>query len=274
MGYNTKGGRLERIITGLARTAKAGLLVVGLAISYTGIKNYAQVPGLPINYWDSPSGCTTCDPSRGAFRDGLHFLDNSLIEFMMDCDGNGSRESNVNRSSFQRTLMSGAYDILVYAETATECGYNALSSTRNKGDARIDGLVAYPKGLVLVNSGTSIQQRLDTYTSNLRLLASIVLDWMPGNPEANVPGGGYDVVRGSIDNLKASNGLGGATVIPIVCNTPSTGISSTREIIEDPAIGTSFFYVVRPRSPTETGNYGRTSAGIARNNPAVGDCPP
>ncbi len=225
-------------------------------------------PGLPINYWDSPSGCLTCSPSTGVFRDGLHFLDGRLVELMMDCNGDGSKDSNVNKSSFQTTLMNGAYDILVEEETSSTCGYNISNPSRNNGDARIDGLLAYPRDLALTSPGASLQQRLDAYTNNLRMTDNSTLDWMPGNPEATV----YDVVRGTIADLRAAGGLGGVTVTPIECSTAITSVSGTTLMLEDPAAGTAFFYVVRPRNAGEVGNYGRATSGT-RSNPAVGDCP-
>ncbi len=253
-------------------------IVIGFgACSGSSIKNaYGQgIPGMPINYW----GCGECSPSTGAFRDGLPFSDGKLVELMMDCDNDGVKEQNVNRSQvfpvdLTKTLHNGSYNIDVYPETATVCGYNDTMQSRNKGDARIDGLIAYPRDLAFTIPGSSIPQRLDTFTDNLRMqydnaLGITTADWTPGNPEAT----GYDVIRGDVANLQASGGLAGATVTQIgICNTASTTISGIPELDENPAVGSSYFYMVRPRNLSGLGNYGGDSSGIPRLNPIVGDC--
>lgn len=265
---------LEKIL----KKAVSGLGIAVLAAGlYTGVKAQG-IPGLPINYWDSPTMCATCNPSRGVFRDGLHFLDNRLVEFMMDCDNNSSRESNVNRGQFQNTLLNGAYDLVVYAETPIECGYDTLDASRNKGDARVDGLFAYPRNLALTSPGASLQQRLDTYvlyslrTTHDRITSISTLSWTNDVPEAPMPGSRYDVIRGDIANLRSVGGLGVATITQVACNLTSTSVSGGPELIENPGLGNSFFYVVRPENSSESGNYGGNSNGVARANPVSGDC--
>ncbi|MBI4020063.1 MAG: hypothetical protein HY367_01915 [Candidatus Aenigmarchaeota archaeon] len=260
-GYSSKG--LRRLFNGVLMGAAIGIA----AYSADKINRvYAQQPpGLPIGYWDSPSGCPTCNPSRGVFRDGLLFVDGEAVELLMDCDGDVTRETNVNTSDFNSTLMGGAYDILVAEETSPRCGYSRTNASRQAGTARIGGLLAYPRNLLLTSPGASIQQRLDTYTDLLEFTDNSTLVWSPGTPEA----AGYDVIRGGIPGLR-SPGFNSMAVIQEACNIPSTTITG---LTTNPSPDEIFFFLVRPRTASSLGSYGADSNGTDRGLPLAGDCP-
>jgi hypothetical protein len=293
-------GFVARQLDRLYKAAGAGVLALGI-IGYGAAKAdkaYAQCspPSLPINYWDSPTGCGTCAPGiSGAYRDGLLFIDGAAVDLMLDADNDLStpadpffrgRETNVNSSAFPVTLGGGAYNIDVYEETSTVPGFDTSCEppypdfSRQAGDARIGGNIAFPRDLAFLVPGSSIQQRLDTYPLRLNVLAdTITIDWSTG-PVTNPEAGYWDVIR--IDgDLRSVGGVGGATAIPVACNTLATSVSGTPELLANPAPNSVFYYSIRPRDlgGITPGNYGLqdTTLGLAggttRPDP-LGGCPP
>ncbi len=159
--------------------------------------------------------------------------------------------------------------------------FNGLSWVNGiRGNAlEFDGIDAYPRNLALTSPGASLQQRLDTYVfyslgiSHDRAISTSTLSWTNDVPEAPMPGSRYDVIRGDIANLISARGLGGVTTTPVLCETVFTSVSGGPALTENPAIGSAYFFVTRPENSIESGNYGGNSTGVARANPASGDCP-
>ncbi|MBI4176630.1 MAG: hypothetical protein HY518_05470 [Candidatus Aenigmarchaeota archaeon] len=267
---------------GISRLVNVAALAIGIGIGIyatnpPGREAYAQVPPDPndlIEYWDAPTGCDTCDPNRGAFINGLHFDGGASVELMMDCDGNGTKENNVNVSGFPAVVcdpdqppMCGAYDVVGMRKTPTTCGWDPNIPYLISADVRIGGLMAYPRNLPFNVPGDFNQQRLDAYGLVLDMPNDNTLTWNT-QPEFSA----FDIIRW--DAAVPNRRLNTSNATPIACNYSGTSISGTNELNEIPLPGEVFYFVIRPRNTAKipsVGNYNDGNA--ARGLPISGDCP-